>query len=81
MNATLEKELSALSVEEKAEVIDLLLPAVVGSDDDIPPRLLAELERRADEFEKHPVSYSIEEVEIRRNCTPVSANRIAPSDH
>ncbi len=65
MNATLEKELSALSVEEKAEVIDLLLPAVVGRDDDIPPRLLGELERRADEFEKSPVSYTIEEVEAK----------------
>ena len=65
MNATLEKELSALSVEEKAEVIDLLLPAVVGRDDDIPPRLLAELERRGDEFEKNPVSYTIAEVEAK----------------
>ncbi len=65
MNATLEKELSALSVEEKAEVIDLLLPAVVGRDDDIPAHLLAELERRADEFEKNPVSYTIEEVEAK----------------
>ena len=56
MNATLEKELTALSVAEKAEVIDFLLPAVVGSDDEIPPALLTELERRDEAYERNPAS-------------------------
>ncbi len=57
MNATLEKELAALSVEEKAEVIDRLLPDVVGRDEDgVPAHFLAELERRAEEFEKNPTT-------------------------
>ena len=54
MNATLEKELAALSVPEKAEVIDYLIPAVMGADDAIPPALLAELERRDEAYEKNP---------------------------
>lgn len=55
MNATLQKELAALSREEKAEIIDFLLPAVVGADDDeISPELMAELERRIDEDEANP---------------------------
>ena len=55
MNATLEKELAALSPEEKAEVIDFLLPAVVGDEnDEIPAELLAELERRDDAYESNP---------------------------
>ncbi len=55
MNATLEKELTALSPEEKAEVIDLLLPEVIAQDEeDIPKELLAELERRCDEYDANP---------------------------
>jgi putative addiction module component (TIGR02574 family) len=55
MNATLQKELAALSREEKAEVIDFLLPAVVASDDEeISPELMAELERRIAEHEADP---------------------------
>ncbi len=55
MNATLEKELDALSPEEKTEVIDFLLPSVVGSDnDEISTDLLAELERRDDAYEANP---------------------------
>jgi hypothetical protein len=55
MNATLEKELAALTPEEKAEVIDFLLPDVTGGNDDaIPAELLAELERRDDEYEANP---------------------------
>ena len=55
MNATLQKELAALSREEKAEVIDFLLPDVVGAEDEeISPELLAELERRIDEDEANP---------------------------
>jgi hypothetical protein len=55
MNETLERELKALSAEEKAEVIDLLLPDVVGNDnDDIAAELLTELERRDDAYEADP---------------------------
>lgn len=55
MNAILEKELAALSPQEKAEVIDFLLPDVVGSDsDEIEAELLAELERRDDAYEANP---------------------------
>lgn len=56
MNAALELELTALSVEEKAEVIDFLLPAVVGADDEIPPALLTELERRDEAYERNPTN-------------------------
>ena len=55
MNVTLEKELAALSPQEKAEVIDFLLPDVVGRDnDEIPTELLAELERRDAAYEANP---------------------------
>jgi len=55
MNATLEKELTALSPEEKAEVIDFLLPDVIAQDEEgIPAELLAELERRCDEYDANP---------------------------
>ena len=54
MNATLEKELASLSVTEKAEVIDYLIPAVMGADEEISPDLLAELERRDEAYEKNP---------------------------
>ncbi len=55
MKATLQNELTALSREEKAEVIDFLLPQIVGDeDDDISPELMAELERRIDAHEKDP---------------------------
>lgn len=55
MNATLEKELTALSRDEKAEVIDFLLPDVIAQDDEsIPAELLAELERRCDAYDANP---------------------------
>ena len=54
MNAILEKELAALSPQDKAEVIDFLLPAVVGHDDEIPADVLTELERRDDAYEANP---------------------------
>jgi hypothetical protein len=55
MNAILEKELRTLSPEEKVEVIDFLLPEVIAQDDqDIPAELLAELERRCDEYDAKP---------------------------
>lgn len=65
MNATLEKELAALSVAEKAEVIDYLIPAVMGAEDEIPPGVLAELERRAEAYDQNPVGYTIEEAEAK----------------
>jgi putative addiction module component (TIGR02574 family) len=54
MNATLKKELAALSHEEKAEVIDFLLPQIAGAEDEISPELMAELERRIEEDEANP---------------------------
>lgn len=55
MKATLEKNLVGLTLEEKAEVIDFLLPDVVGNDnEEMPAGLLAELERRDDAYEANP---------------------------
>ena len=54
MNATLEKELAGLTLQEKAEVIDFLLPEVIGNDDAIPADLLAESERRDEAYEANP---------------------------
>jgi len=55
LNTTLEKELAALSLREKAEVIDFLLPSVVGDDtSEIEPGLMAELERRIEEDAANP---------------------------
>ena len=65
MNGTLERELSALTLAEKAEVIDYLIPKVMGADEEIPPALLTELERRAEAYDQYPVGYTIEEVEAR----------------
>ena len=56
MNATLEKELAGLTAREKVEVIDFLIPAVMGADDEIPPTLLAELERRDEDYERNPAA-------------------------
>jgi hypothetical protein len=64
MNATLEKELAGLTLQEKAEVIDYLLPEVIGTDTEIPADLLAELERRDIAFEANPASgITLEEFE------------------
>ena len=64
MNATLEKELSGLTLQEKAEVVDFLLPEVIGHDDGIPAELLAEMERRDAAYEADPSSGStLEEFE------------------
>lgn len=55
MNALLEKHLADLTREQKAEVIDYLLPDVVGGDvDEIPAELLTELERRDEAYETDP---------------------------
>lgn len=55
MNASLEKELAALTPKQKAEVIDFLLPDVIGSEqDEIPDDVLTELERRDDLYESNP---------------------------
>lgn len=62
MKATLEKELNSLTREEKAKVIDYLIPAVMGGDAEIPPTLLVELERRDEAFEQNPANgMSLEE--------------------
>lgn len=54
MKAALEKELSALSLEEKAEVFSYLAPFVTPDDEPISAELMAELERRLKEDEQHP---------------------------
>ena len=62
LNATYEpisfvslKRAVVLVLKEKAEVIDFLLPGVVGNDnDEISAELLAELERRDDAYEANP---------------------------
>jgi putative addiction module component (TIGR02574 family) len=54
MNAQLEKTLAALSVSEKAEVVDLLLPDVISEGEPIPPEWLAELDRRDAAHEADP---------------------------
>jgi putative addiction module component (TIGR02574 family) len=54
MNAVLEQQLSALSPEEKAEVVDFLMPSLAAAGDVIPPALLVELERRDAEYERNP---------------------------
>ena len=56
MNATLEKKLAALTLQEKAEVIDYLLPAVAGADRQISANWLAELERCDASHEAQPES-------------------------
>jgi putative addiction module component (TIGR02574 family) len=43
----------SLTVEERLELIKRLWSAIVD-DDKVDPELLAELERRADEFERDP---------------------------
>ena len=56
MNATLEKEIATLSLDEKRRLIDELWQQVEPADDDyIAPELLKELERRADAYAANPV--------------------------
>ena len=56
MNATLEKEIATLSLDEKRRLIDELWQQVEPVDDDyIAPELLKELERRADAYDANPV--------------------------
>ena len=55
MNATLEKEIATLSVNEKRRLIDQLWQQLEPADDEgISPELLKELERRADAYESNP---------------------------
>lgn len=55
MNAILQKELAALSIQEKAEIIDFLLPDVVrAEDEEISPDLMEELERRIEAHQQDP---------------------------
>jgi len=67
MNATLEKEIATLSLDEKRRLIDELWLQVEPADDDhIPPELLAELERRADAYDANPANgMTLEEFEKR----------------
>ncbi len=55
MKAALEKELSALSLEEKNEVFTYLMPFVTPEDgDSISPELMEELESRIREDDLNP---------------------------
>jgi hypothetical protein len=55
MKAALEKELSALTLEEKNEVFTYLVPFVTPVDDfSISPGLMTELNRRIEEDDKFP---------------------------
>jgi putative addiction module component (TIGR02574 family) len=56
MNATLEKEIATLSLDEKRRLIDELWRQVEPVDDDgIAPEVLTQLERRADAYEANPI--------------------------
>jgi len=56
MNATLEKEIATLSLDEKRRLIDELWRQVEPVDDDgIAPEVLTQLERRADAYEAYPI--------------------------
>jgi putative addiction module component (TIGR02574 family) len=68
MKAELEKELAALSLEEKNEVFTFLMPFVTpGFDDEVPADLMAELERRLAAHEADPTgSITLEEFKKRR---------------
>lgn len=67
MKAALEKELSALSLEEKNEVFTYLMPFVTPADDDsISPELRTELDRRLEEDDRNPeAAMSLEEFKNR----------------
>ena len=54
MKAALEKELSALTLEEKHEVFSYLAPFVTPDDDSISDELMAELNRRIEEDNRNP---------------------------
>ena len=55
MKAALEKELSALSLEEKNEVVSYLMPFVTPPEsDDISPELLELLEQRLKQHRSDP---------------------------
>lgn len=55
MKAALEKELSALTLEEKNEVFTYLVPFIMPVDDFIiSPELMTELNRRIEEDDKFP---------------------------
>ena len=54
MKAELEKELSALSLEEKNEVFTFLMPFVTPNFEDVPTELVQELEARLEADKKNP---------------------------
>lgn len=64
--AEIERTAIHLSPQEKAALIELLLPGAVPDDaEPIAPGLLSELEQRAEEFDRNPVGHSIEEMEAK----------------
>ena len=66
MKASLEKELSALSLEEKNEVFAYLMPFVTPDEEseEISPELMAELEKRLAAHRADPAgSMTLEEFE------------------
>ncbi len=67
MKASLEKELSALSLEEKVEAYTYLAPFVTPPEnEDISPELLEMLDRRLEEDERNPeAAMSLEEFKNR----------------
>jgi hypothetical protein len=68
MKAELERELAALSLEEKNEAYTFLMPFVKPSEggDEISPELLAELERRIQEDDQSPeAAMSLENFKLR----------------
>ena len=67
MKADLEKELLALSLEEKIEVLVFLIPFVTSDPkDEIPPELIADLEHRiAADNENPDAAISFEEFKRR----------------
>ena len=67
MKASLEKELSALSLEEKNEVFTFLMPFVTpANDDSISPELMAELDARIREDDSNPeAALTFEDFKLR----------------
>ena len=68
MKAALEKELSALSLEEKNEVVTYLMPFVTPPEsDDISPELLELLEQRLKQHRSDPTgSITLEQFKNRQ---------------
>jgi putative addiction module component (TIGR02574 family) len=74
MNATLEKEIATLSLDEKRRLIDELWRQVEPIDDDrIALEMLAQLERRADAYDSNPIGgMTLEQFEVITKSLPRS---------